>query len=169
MSVESAKWVGSFSLYNPPTLILHFTHQGTYLGTLEDVNHLDLVGWVNTARYKWAELIGHEIKFKPATFYLGVADHLARVVEGAGKSVSRSASQNRIDKWNGDKSVEEGSQKGWQKEDRLNPASGEKSARKDSELGADGTQAGAGVKTSEGIEKRVPTSEHKGNDTSESR
>jgi triacylglycerol lipase len=49
---------------------------------LEGVNHLDLVGWVNTARYKWAEIMGREIKFKPATFYLGVADHLARVVEG---------------------------------------------------------------------------------------
>lgn len=56
--------------------------QGTYLGTLEGVNHLDLVGWINTARYKWAEIMGREIKFKPATFYLGIADHLARVVEG---------------------------------------------------------------------------------------
>ena len=56
--------------------------QGTYLGTLEGVNHLDLVGWVNTARYKWAQIMGREIKFKPGTFYLGIADHLARVVEG---------------------------------------------------------------------------------------
>lgn len=56
--------------------------QGTYLGTLEDVNHTDLVGWVNTARYKWAEIMGREIKFKPATFYLGITDYLARVVEG---------------------------------------------------------------------------------------
>ncbi|KAF8477857.1 Alpha/Beta hydrolase protein [Gautieria morchelliformis] len=63
VSVESSKW-------------------GTYLGTLENVSHLDLVGWINTARYKWAELTGREIAFKPATFYLGVADHLARVVEG---------------------------------------------------------------------------------------
>jgi len=62
VSVESAKW-------------------GTYLGTLTDVNHLDLVGWINTARYKWAELRGREIQFKPATFYLGVADLLARKVE----------------------------------------------------------------------------------------
>ncbi|KAG7099003.1 hypothetical protein E1B28_000888 [Marasmius oreades] len=63
VSVESAKW-------------------GTYLGTLEGVNHLDLVGWINTARYKWAELTGREIKFRPATFYLGVADMLAKAVEG---------------------------------------------------------------------------------------
>ncbi|EJF66902.1 alpha/beta-hydrolase [Dichomitus squalens LYAD-421 SS1] len=63
VSLQSAKW-------------------GTYLGTLEGVNHLDLVGWINTARYKWAEIMGREIKFKPATFYLGIADHLARVVEG---------------------------------------------------------------------------------------
>ncbi|KIY63750.1 alpha/beta-hydrolase [Cylindrobasidium torrendii FP15055 ss-10] len=63
VSVESAKW-------------------GTYLGTLEGVNHLDLVGWINTARYKWAEMLGKNIKFRPATFYLGVADMLAERVEG---------------------------------------------------------------------------------------
>jgi len=48
------------------------------------VNHLDLVGWVNTARYKWAEIMGKEIEFRPATFYLGIADMLAREVEGQG-------------------------------------------------------------------------------------
>ena len=63
VSVSSARW-------------------GTYLGTLTDVNHLDLVGWVNPARYKWAELRGKAIKFKAATFYLGAADLLAREVEG---------------------------------------------------------------------------------------
>ena len=46
------------------------------------MNHLDLVGWINTARYKWAELMGNKIKFKPATFYLGIVDHLAKAVEG---------------------------------------------------------------------------------------
>ncbi|KAJ2919292.1 hypothetical protein MD484_g1175, partial [Candolleomyces efflorescens] len=63
VSIESAKW-------------------GTYLGTLHQVNHLDLVGWINTARYKWAEIMGKEIKFRPATFYLGIVDMLAREVEG---------------------------------------------------------------------------------------
>jgi len=63
VSVESSKW-------------------GTYLGTLSQVNHLDLVGWINTARYKWAEIMGKEIQFRPATFYLGIADMLAREVEG---------------------------------------------------------------------------------------
>lgn len=48
------------------------------------MNHLDLVGWINTARYKWAEIRGREIKFKPATFYLGCADLLARKVERLG-------------------------------------------------------------------------------------
>lgn len=56
--------------------------KGTYLGTLSQVNHLDLVGWINTARYKWAEIMGKEIKFRPATFYLGIVDMLAREVEG---------------------------------------------------------------------------------------
>jgi triacylglycerol lipase len=46
------------------------------------VNHLDLVGWVNTARYKWAEMWGRGIEFKPAEFYMGIADLLAREVEG---------------------------------------------------------------------------------------
>ncbi|KAF8632986.1 hypothetical protein AX15_001583 [Amanita polypyramis BW_CC] len=63
VSVKSAKW-------------------GTYLGTLEHVNHLDLVGWLNPARYKWAKVMGREIKFRPATFYLGIGDMLARHVEG---------------------------------------------------------------------------------------
>ncbi|KAJ3493422.1 hypothetical protein NLJ89_g11024 [Agrocybe chaxingu] len=66
VSVESSKW-------------------GTYLGTLSQVNHLDLVGWINTARYKWAEMMGKEIKFRPATFYLGIVDMLARQVEGLGR------------------------------------------------------------------------------------
>ncbi|KAK0465008.1 Alpha/Beta hydrolase protein [Desarmillaria tabescens] len=66
VSVNSAKW-------------------GTYLGTLEDVNHLDLVGWINAARYKWAEMTGRQINFRPATFYLGVADMLAERVEGQPK------------------------------------------------------------------------------------
>lgn len=56
--------------------------KGTYLGTLSQVNHLDLVGWINTARYKWAEMMGKEIEFRPATFYLGIADMLAHEVEG---------------------------------------------------------------------------------------
>lgn len=45
------------------------------------MNHLDLIGWIGNARIQWAKLTGHEIKFKPATFYLGIADHLAKVVE----------------------------------------------------------------------------------------
>ncbi|KAJ6509348.1 Alpha/Beta hydrolase protein [Mycena vitilis] len=55
---------------------------GTYLGTLTGVSHLNLVGWINPAQYKWAEMMGREITFRPATFYLGVADMLAGEVEG---------------------------------------------------------------------------------------
>ena len=55
--------------------------QGTYLGTVQDVNHLDLVGWINSARYSWARLRGRDIKFHPGTFYLTMADHLAREVD----------------------------------------------------------------------------------------
>ena len=73
--------MGSFS--QPTCACYHVIshYQGTYLGTLSDVNHLDLVGWINTARYKWAEIMGKEIKFRPATFYLGIVDMLAGEVE----------------------------------------------------------------------------------------
>ena len=46
------------------------------------MNHLDLVGWINVARYKLAEWAGKEIKFKPATFYLGITHTIAEEVEG---------------------------------------------------------------------------------------
>jgi triacylglycerol lipase len=80
VSVESSKWVRSPNLL--VQIIIYISRQGTYLGTLSDVNHLDLVGWINTARYKWAEIMGKEIKFRPATFYLGIVDMLAGEVEG---------------------------------------------------------------------------------------
>ena len=89
VSLKSAKWVRPNR--SPRLLSMNSDAQGTYLGTLEGVNHLDLIGWVNTARYKWAEVMGREIKFKPVTFYLGIADHLARVVEGQGQEAGSAA------------------------------------------------------------------------------
>jgi len=84
--IDTWKWPHSVILEkegaNDGLVSLASAKWGTYLGTLEHVNHLDLVGWINTARYKWAEIMGREIKFRPAQFYLGIADHLARVVEG---------------------------------------------------------------------------------------
>ncbi|KAL7417392.1 Alpha/Beta hydrolase protein [Mrakia frigida] len=58
VSVKSAEW-------------------GKSLGVLEGVNHLDLVGWVNQVRYTLSEWAGKPIAFKPATFYLELADYLA--------------------------------------------------------------------------------------------
>lgn len=84
VSVESSKWVYHFAFLERAAPYTSFV-QGQYLGTLENVNHLDLVGWINTARYKWAEITGREIKFRPATFYLGIADWLAAEVEGIAK------------------------------------------------------------------------------------
>ncbi|CCA68539.1 related to triacylglycerol lipase [Serendipita indica DSM 11827] len=55
---------------------------GKYMGTLDEVNHLDLVGWINAARYKFAEIAGKAINFKPASFYLEIAAKLAEEVEG---------------------------------------------------------------------------------------
>ncbi|TFK56594.1 alpha/beta-hydrolase [Heliocybe sulcata] len=84
--IDTWKWSHSVILEkegpNDGLVSLTSAKWGTYLGTLEHVNHLDLVGWINTARYKWAEIMGREIKFRPAQFYMGIADHLARVVEG---------------------------------------------------------------------------------------
>ncbi|KAL7008489.1 lipase 2 [Cystobasidiomycetes sp. EMM_F5] len=42
---------------------------GEYLGTLENVNHLDLVGWVGRVRYAFAEMTGKAIKFKPYVIF----------------------------------------------------------------------------------------------------
>ncbi|KAG9001785.1 hypothetical protein FRB94_000634 [Tulasnella sp. JGI-2019a] len=55
---------------------------GKYCGTLDGVNHLDLVGWNNAAKYTWMELTGRPIGFKAATFYLRAVDSIARDVEG---------------------------------------------------------------------------------------
>jgi triacylglycerol lipase len=57
-----------------------------------------LVGWINTARYKWAEIMGREIKFKPATFYLGIADHLAKAVEGLSPAAHRDQDKDQLER-----------------------------------------------------------------------
>ncbi|KAF5375001.1 hypothetical protein D9758_000462 [Tetrapyrgos nigripes] len=84
--VDTWKWPHSVVLEkegpNDGLVSVHSAKWGKYLGTLQNVSHLDLVGWTNTARYKWAEMTGREIKFRPATFYLGIADMLAKEVEG---------------------------------------------------------------------------------------
>ncbi|KAK9897175.1 alpha/beta-hydrolase [Cystobasidium minutum MCA 4210] len=59
VSVESAQW-------------------GNYKATLENVNHLDLVGWVGRMRFAFAELTGKAIRFKPVSFYLAIAEELAK-------------------------------------------------------------------------------------------
>ncbi|KAI6031594.1 Alpha/Beta hydrolase protein [Pisolithus microcarpus] len=68
---------------------------GTYLGTLKDVDHLDLVGWtdgiagglglptLNLPGMR-AAVHGKEVGFSPGRFYLGVADLLAGVEEEEG-------------------------------------------------------------------------------------
>ncbi|KAI5479772.1 hypothetical protein MNV49_002584 [Pseudohyphozyma bogoriensis] len=58
VSVQSAKW-------------------GHYRGTLHNVNHLDLVGWVGKIRFGWAEWLGKPIKFKPISFYCALTEELA--------------------------------------------------------------------------------------------
>ncbi|WVQ94713.1 hypothetical protein IAU59_001793 [Kwoniella sp. CBS 9459] len=62
---------------NDGLVSVHSAMWGEYRGTLVGVNHLDLVGWVNSVRYAMAGWTGKPIAFKPATFYLEVADYLA--------------------------------------------------------------------------------------------
>ncbi|KAI6136458.1 Alpha/Beta hydrolase protein [Pisolithus sp. B1] len=68
---------------------------GTYLGTLKDVGHLDLVGWTGgiagglglpalNLRGMRAAVRGKEVGFSPGRFYLGVTDLLAGVEEEEG-------------------------------------------------------------------------------------
>lgn len=59
VSVESAKW-------------------GEYKGTLENVNHLDLIGWKGSIRFAFANLMGTPIQFRPVSFYSGIAEMLAK-------------------------------------------------------------------------------------------
>ncbi|KAI0275147.1 Alpha/Beta hydrolase protein [Gloeopeniophorella convolvens] len=84
--IDTWKWPHSVILEkegpNDGLVSVSSSRWGTYLGTVQDVNHLDLVGWINSARYSWARLRGRAIKFRPATFYLAAADHLAREVDG---------------------------------------------------------------------------------------
>ena len=86
VSVESSKWVSRSPLTGISVISRASLNssplQGTYLGTLQDVSHLDQVGWINTARYSWARFRGRDIPFHPATFYLSIANHLAREVDG---------------------------------------------------------------------------------------
>ncbi|GAA5861112.1 hypothetical protein JCM3774_002194 [Rhodotorula dairenensis] len=58
VSVDSAKW-------------------GEYRATLENVNHLDLVGWIGKFRYSYAAWSGNDIKFRPVSFYCALAEQLA--------------------------------------------------------------------------------------------
>ncbi|KAG0149609.1 hypothetical protein CROQUDRAFT_39614 [Cronartium quercuum f. sp. fusiforme G11] len=50
---------------------------GKYRGTLENVNHMDLVGWTGRLRYAFAEWTGKKIAFEPVSFFLEVAESLA--------------------------------------------------------------------------------------------
>ncbi len=85
--VDTWKWSHGVILEkegpNDGLVSIHSAKWGRYVATLEDVNHLDLVGWINEVTYKLKEMLGREIKFRPATFYLSVVDLLSREVEGA--------------------------------------------------------------------------------------
>ncbi|BGP07373.1 lipase 2 [Rhodotorula toruloides] len=58
VSVESARW-------------------GDHRATLHNVNHADLIGWKGVVRYAFAAWSGHEIRYAPVSFFLGVSEMLA--------------------------------------------------------------------------------------------
>ncbi|WOO78979.1 Lipase 2 [Vanrija pseudolonga] len=62
---------------NDGMVSVHSARWGEYRGTLNGVNHLDLVGWVNQVRYILSDWSGNPITFKPATFYLEISNFLA--------------------------------------------------------------------------------------------
>lgn len=49
---------------------------GNFMGTIDGANHLDLVGWVNHARYAWSELTGRAIKVSGIYGVYGACLHL---------------------------------------------------------------------------------------------
>lgn len=59
VSVESSKW-------------------GQYIGTLDNVDHLDLINWTNQARLEFDKLMwAQDPPFNPIALYLDIADKLA--------------------------------------------------------------------------------------------
>lgn len=60
VSVDSAKW-------------------GTYIGTLDQVDHLDLINWTNRARSFYDKIMwAQDPPFDPIALYLDIADKLAK-------------------------------------------------------------------------------------------
>lgn len=60
VSVESSKW-------------------GTYVGTLDQVDHLDLINWTNRTRAVVDKILfAEDPKFNAIALYLGIADNLAK-------------------------------------------------------------------------------------------
>ncbi|VVT58302.1 uncharacterized protein SAPINGB_P006138 [Magnusiomyces paraingens] len=51
---------------------------GHYLGTIENVNHLDLINWPNSFDLMWAHLIHRKPPFNAIAMYLSITDMLAR-------------------------------------------------------------------------------------------
>lgn len=53
-------------------------HWGKYVGTLNGVDHLDLINWTNSARKVVDRMLGEKEKFNANALYLDIADHLAK-------------------------------------------------------------------------------------------
>jgi hypothetical protein len=55
---------------------------GTYCGTLNNVNHLDLINWTNRLRWYFWKLTGKKRNFNAIAFYLDIAGATVRSIPG---------------------------------------------------------------------------------------
>ncbi|KAK0569913.1 lipase 2 [Tilletia horrida] len=51
---------------------------GQYQGTLRNVSHLHLIGWISAAQNAWRDLVGRRRVLDPAAFYLQICEDLAK-------------------------------------------------------------------------------------------
>lgn len=68
-----------YMLENDGLVSVRSSHWGTYLGTLDEVDHLDLINWTNRTRNVVDKvLFAEEPKFNAIALYLEVADNLSK-------------------------------------------------------------------------------------------
>ena len=68
-----------YMLENDGVVSVQSSHWGTYLGTLDEVDHLDLINWTNRTRNVVDKvLFAEEPKFNAIALYLEVADSLSK-------------------------------------------------------------------------------------------
>lgn len=76
------KAIDKLSTYNDGVVSVESSKWGTYLGTLDEVDHLDLINWTNRTRVALDRvLFNKRQKFNALALYLDIADNLAKTEE----------------------------------------------------------------------------------------